>query len=85
MKTKLNNLNRIANHLFSEPGARYSDLTKMLCREKGKLWHRGMYSRYFSRTSSFCRTEVSYADRLWEKTPCGGWMLTMKGYGYVKQ
>ena len=80
----MNNLNRIANHLFSEPGARYSDLTKMLCREKGKLWHRGMYSSYFS-ARHFRTASCQYAGRLWEKTPCGGWMLTMKGYGYVKQ
>ena len=78
----MNNINRIASHLFNDPGARYSDLTKMLCREKGKLWHRGMYSSYFCARPYY---QSQYAGRLWEKTPCGGWMLTMKGYGYVKQ
>ena len=33
---KINNLNMIANHLFDNPGARYSDITKMLCKQKGK-------------------------------------------------
>lgn len=92
----MNNLNRIANYLFENPGARYTSVTKMLCATKGKGWHRGMYCRYFTEPSSLRWTykentktktgagEMRYAHRLWSKTPNGGWMLTIEGYGYVK-
>lgn len=79
---KMNNLNLIANYLFNNPGARYSEITKMLCRIKAKPWHNGMFSRYFTRPNRFTRN-IRYAERLWEKTPCGGWMLTLKGMSYV--
>ena len=93
----MNNLNHIANYLFENPGARYTDATKMLCAVKGKEWHGGMYCRYFTEPCSLrwyykenTRTktgagEMRYAHRLWKKTPCGGWMLTIEGYGYVKR
>ncbi len=92
----MNNLNHIANYLFDNPGARYTDITKMLCAKKDKEWSSGMYCRYFTEPTSFgwyrtsntrTRTgagEMRYAHRLWAKTPCGGWMLTLEGYGYVK-
>ena len=91
---KINNLNMIANHLFDNPGARYSDITKMLCKQKLKPWHRGMYSRYFSIWQRWSVMKPvnpkapgnrQYAHRLWEKTPCGGWMLTLQGMTYVRK
>ena len=93
----MNNLNHIANYLFENPGARYTDITKMLCAKKGIPWTRGHYCRYFAEPTSFwwsrktmTRTktgsgEMRYAHRLWSRVPGGGWMLTLEGYGYVKQ
>jgi len=93
----MNNLNHIANYLFENPGARYTDITQMLCAKKDITWTRGHYCRYFAEPTSFGwyrkentrkktgAGEMRYAHRLWEKTPCGGWMLTLEGYGYVKR
>lgn len=80
---KMNNLNLIANHLFNHPGAKYADITRMLCNEKGKDWHRGMYSQYFTKKYQPWHKDRVYADILWEKTGCGGWVLTLKGMCYV--
>jgi len=93
----MNNLNHIANYLFENPGARYTQITRHLCEKKSRAWGPGQYCRYFTEPCSFgwsrtdntnARTtagEMRYAHRLWEKTPCGGWMLTLEGYGYVKR
>ena len=88
-KENMNNLNIIANYLFSNPGARYTQITKHMCRENKKKWTKGQYCRYFTEPVSYrsrwkkCK-ETRYAHRLWCKTPCGGWMLTLEGYGYVR-
>ena len=63
----MNNLNIIANYLSDNPGARYSDITRHLCFEKGRVWTRGKYSRYFSKT--FWKEDTQYAHRLWRKMP----------------
>lgn len=84
LKTKLNNLNIIANYLFSNPGARYTELTQHLCEQKNKAWGPGQYCRYFTNPIYYTRSAPQYAHRLWSKTPCGGWMLTLEGYGYVR-
>jgi len=81
-KENMNNLNIIANYLFSNPGARYTQITKHMCKENGKRWTKGQYTRYFA--DPIYRGDTRYAHRLWCKTPCGGWMLTLEGYGYVK-
>ena len=78
----MNNLNIIANYLFSNPGARYTQITKHMCKEKRKRWTKGQYTRYFA--DPIYKGDTRYAHRLWCKTPCGGWMLTLKGYGYVR-
>lgn len=84
MKEEMNNLNIIANYLFDNPGARYSDITRHVCDERGKQWHRGHYIRYFSNPRYMMGRE--YAGRLWCKTPDDtGWMLTIEGYGYVRK
>ena len=77
----MNNLNIIANYLSDNPGARYSDITRHLCFEKGRVWTRGKYSRYFSKT--FLKEDTQYAHRLWRKMPEGGWVLTLEGLQYV--
>ena len=77
----MNNLNIIANYLFENPGARYTDITRHLCFEKGRAWNRGKYSRYFSKT--FWQEDTQYAHRLWTKTDNRGWTLTLKGMQYV--
>ena len=77
----MNNLNIIANYLFDNPGAGYSDITRHLCSEKGKTWTRGQYCRYF--TVPIYRDEMRYAHRLWIKTKPNGWVLTAQGMGYV--
>ena len=85
-KTKedhMNNLHIIANYLFDNPGARYMDITKHLCQERGKVWSKGHYTRYF--TNPIYSSGRRYAHHLWEKTQCGGWMLTLEGYGYVRK
>jgi hypothetical protein len=84
LKTKLNNLNIIANYLFNNPGARYTELTRHLCEQKNKAWGPGQYCRYFTRPIYYTRSAPQYAHHLWSKTPCGGWMLTLEGYAYVK-
>jgi len=78
---KINNLNIIANYLFDNPHARYTDVTRHLCFEKGRVWNRGKYSRYFSKT--FWKEDTEYANRLWAKSESGGWVLTALGMGYV--
>ena len=85
-KTKeehMNNLHIIANYLFDNPGARFTDITKHLCQERGKVWSKGHYTRYF--TNPIYSSGRRYAHHLWEKTQCGGWMLTLEGYGYVRK
>ena len=91
----MSNLNIIATYLFNNPGARYTELTRHLCAVKNTDWGPGQYCRYFTEPSSLrwgrnTRTKTSagdmrYAHRLWKKTPCGGWMLTLEGYGYVNE
>lgn len=76
----MNNLNIIANYLFDNPGARYSDITRHLCFEKGRVWTRGKYSRYFSKT--FWKEDTQYAHRLWTRAN-KGWVLTLDGLQYV--
>jgi len=78
---KMNNLNIIANYLFSNPGARYKQITQHLCKQKSREWGPGQYCRYF--TDPIYKGDVRYAHRLWSKTSCGGWMLTLKGMCYV--
>ena len=80
-KENMSNLNIIANYLFSNPGARYTAITRHLCEQKGRVWGPGKYCRYFS--NYHYQEGPEYAHRLWCKTPCGGWMLTLDGYGYV--
>lgn len=79
----MNNLNHIANYLFENPGARYTDITKMLCTKKGVRWTRGHYCRYFTHPARWNKTAAVYPGNLWVHAPGGGWMLTIKGYGYV--
>ena len=79
----MNNLNIIATYLFDNPGARYTELTRHLCAVKNNNWGPGKYCRYFS--NYHYQDGPRYAHRLWKKTPCGGWMLTLEGYGYVKE
>ena len=92
----MNNLNHIANYLFENPGARYTQITRHLCEKKNRTWGPGQYCRYFTEPGSFWGSrnntktktgagEMRYAHRLWEKTPCGGWMLTLEGYRYVRR
>jgi hypothetical protein len=78
----MNNLNHIANYLFKNPGARYTDITRMLCAKKGKKWTRGHYCRYFI-IPTWWSKGIAYPGHLWVRAPDGGWMLTIKGYGYV--
>jgi hypothetical protein len=80
----MNNLNHIANYLFENPGARYTQITRHLCEKKNRTWGPGQYCRYFTVPCQWQKQTV-YAHRLWAKTPCGGWMLTIPGYGYVKR
>jgi hypothetical protein len=93
----MNNLNHIATYLFENPGARYTDITKMLCAKKGIPWTRGHYCRYFAEPTSIhwdrkgntktktSAGEMRYAGYLWCRAPGGGWMLTIEGYGHVTQ
>ena len=78
----MNNLNIIANYLFDNPGARYTDITRHLCAEKDKTWTRGQYCQYFIKPYYRCDRSSIYRDKLWTK--CGkGWILTVHGMGYV--
>ena len=72
----MSNLNIIATYLFNNPGARYTELTRHLCTVKNTGWGPGNYHY---------QEGPRYAHRLWEKTTCGGGMLTLEGYGYVKE
>ena len=78
---KINNLNIIANYLIDNPGARYTDITRHLCFEKGRAWSRGQYCRYF--TTPIYSDETRYAHRLWVKSGTGGWVLSAQGMAYV--
>ncbi len=79
----MTNLNIIANYLFENPGARFTDITRHLCKVKGKTWSRGYYSRYFS-TSQWLHSRTEYAGELWRKSSImQGWMLTPKGLLYT--
>ncbi len=77
------NLRFIADYLLENPGARYTELTKALCEFRGRGWDKGAYCRYFTYPSRWNTSATCYPDNLWEKTPCGGWMLTVKGMGYA--
>ena len=76
------NLRFIADYLLENPGARYTEITKALCAYRGRGWDRGVYCRYLTIHPPW-NTGTTYPDNLWEKTPCGGWMLTIKGMGYA--
>ncbi len=82
----------ITQYLAQNPGSRYTDLTKAICKFRGKTWHRGMYVRYFSeyQAYTFCPDkdtsypQTIYPGRLWEKYE-GKWYLTPKGQAQLVQ
>jgi hypothetical protein len=77
------NLRFIADYLFDNPGAGYTNITKALCEYKDTPWTRGHYCRYFTVPSNWCNA-TTYPDNLWyREATTGGWMLTLKGMGYV--
>ncbi len=79
----MTNLNIIADYLFENPGARFTDITQHLCKVKGKAWSRGFYSRYFSIGAGY-QSRTEYAGVLWRKSSImQGWMLTPRGLLYT--
>lgn len=82
----MTNLNIIADYLFENPGARFTDITRHLCKVNGKTWSRGFYSRYFSNSALgwVWPRPREYAGRLWRKSSImRGWMLTPEGLLYT--
>ena len=81
----------ITQYLAQNPGSRYTDLTKAICKFRGKTWHRGMYVRYFSKYQHYTWNPngdnwpcTIYPGRLWEKYE-GKWYLTPKGQAQLVQ
>ena len=77
----------IIQYLAQNPGSRYTDLTKAICKFRGKEWHRGMYCRYFSeyQAYTFCPDkdtsypQTIYPGKYWAKDSDGKWHLTWSG------
>ena len=82
----------IIQYLAQNPGSRYTDLTKAICKFRGKTWHRGMYVRYFSEYQSYTWNpngdpypQTIYPGKYWAKDPSGKWYLTPKGQAQLVQ
>ena len=77
-----NNLNFIATYLYHNPGARYTDILKALCRWKGVSYRPGRYTCYLS---DFWHGPLAgrYRGKLWHKQGRrggkGGYLLTLEG------
>ena len=76
----------IIQYLAQNPGSRYTDLTKAICKFRGKEWHRGMYVRYFSEYQSYTWNPngdnwpcTIYPGKYWAKESDGKWYLTWFG------
>jgi hypothetical protein len=69
------NIDFICWHLFNNPGARYSEVLRALCKFNGVAYARGQYSEYFCSSG---HTGMRCAGVLWERA-AGGWLLTMDG------
>ena len=83
----MTNLNIIANYLFENPGARCTDITRHLCKVKGKTWSRGYRQGtglHWSPCSLVCQDGCEHAGELWRKSSVmQGWMLTPEGLLYT--
>ena len=86
MKTrnsKPTNVNFIATYLYHNPGARYTDIIKSLCKWSGAGYTRGHYSSYFSpRMGNWRCRPTQYKNVHWRKignNKNAGWMLTLHG------
>ena len=76
----------LIQYLAKNPGSRYTDLTKAICKFRGKEWHRGMYCRYFSEYQSYTWNPngdnwpcTIYPGKYWAKDSSGKWYLTWQG------
>jgi len=66
------NINFICQYLYENPGARYTEIMRALCKHNRATYSRGMYSDYFSWNS------IEWKEYPWFK--CGtGWLLTPDG------
>jgi len=81
----------LIQYLAKNPGSRYTDLTKAICKFRGKEWHRGMYVRYFTEYQAYTYNfngpsypQTVYPGRLWEKYE-GKWYLTPRGQAQLVQ
>jgi len=82
----------IIQYLAQNPGSRYTDLTKAICKFRGKTWHRGMYVRYFSeyQAYTYCPDkdtsypQTIYPGKYWAKYSSGKWYLTPQGAQLVQ-
>lgn len=79
---KGSNLRFIADYMFANPGCTSTEARRALCSHRGKVYHRGMYSDYFSKTWTKPKDYV-YPDKYWTKLETGGWILTLQGLGLV--
>ena len=85
------NIDFIAQYLYENPGARNSEIRDALAQSRGgdKL-PPGWGSCYFTdkTRNRFYRNSTSWAGRLWRRLdPANarkGWVLTLEGYGRVK-
>ena len=79
---KGSNLRFIADYMFANPGCTSTEVRRALCSHRGKAYHRGMYSDYFSKTWTKPKDYI-YPDRYWTKLESGGWILTLQGLRLV--
>jgi len=75
------NLRFIASYLYENPGSRYTDILRALCKFRGKKYDRGMYSQYF-RSSGPSWMPPGYGATHWKKEG-GVWWLDHRGMEYV--
>ena len=81
----------IIEYLAKNPGSKYSDITKAICKFRGKAWTRGHYSRYFTTYQAYTwhdngetYPQTIYPGRLWAKYE-GKWYLTPRGQSRLMQ
>ena len=72
------NIDFICWHLFHNPGARFSQILRALCRFNNVPYRSGQYSDYFTSHGETGRRCVGPTRSLWQKVG-PGWLLTLDG------
>ena len=78
---KGDNLRFIANYLYKNPGSRYTDILRALCKYRGKEYRRGLYNEYFRSGGPWWKTR-GYGTTHWKKE-MGVWWLLPGGMEHV--